>query len=201
MGHIYYTYGRLLETEVIFADHTKLLADAFGYRIFHWVDISCGFFWRARVCWPLLCLLYVAHFVFLRDVWIQTQRPVQSIASRCAITHLPKLATHLPNLTTHLPNLAAHLPNLTTHLPNLANHLPDLAINLRGYRHVCPPHPLQKDMISGCSPSGHIIAGYSPGGGHACMIHPLWEPFLLATPLVGDHPYTPREITGPQPWC
>jgi hypothetical protein len=24
------------------------------------------FLWRATVCWPLLCLQYVAHFVFLR---------------------------------------------------------------------------------------------------------------------------------------
>jgi hypothetical protein len=26
------------------------------------------FFWRARVCWPLFCLRYVAHFVLVRDV-------------------------------------------------------------------------------------------------------------------------------------
>ncbi len=38
---------------------------------------------------------YVAHFVFLRDVW--TQRA--AVASRCATN----LATHLPNLATHLP--------------------------------------------------------------------------------------------------
>ena len=36
---------------------------------------------------------YVAHFVFLRDVWIRTQR-----------------AAVATNLDTHLPN-AAHLPN------------------------------------------------------------------------------------------
>jgi hypothetical protein len=46
------------------------------------------FFWRARVCWPLLA--YVVHFVFLRDVWIRTQRA--AVASRRA-TNLP---THLP---------------------------------------------------------------------------------------------------------
>jgi hypothetical protein len=34
-------------------------------------------------------LSYVAHFVFLRDVWIRTQRAV--VASRCATN----LATHL----------------------------------------------------------------------------------------------------------
>jgi hypothetical protein len=47
---------------------------------------------------------YVAHFVFLRDVWIRTQR-----------------AAVATNLDTHLPN-AAHLPN-ATHLPT-ATHLP-----------------------------------------------------------------------------
>jgi hypothetical protein len=44
-------------------------------------------------------LVYVAHFVFLRDVWIQTKKAV--VADRRAsnlATHLPKLATHLPNL-------------------------------------------------------------------------------------------------------
>ncbi len=46
---------------------------------------------------------YVAHFVFLRDVWIRTQRV--AVASRRATN----LATHLPNLATHLPNLATHL--------------------------------------------------------------------------------------------
>ncbi len=54
---------------------------------------------------------YVAHFVFLRDVWIGTQSA--AVASRCATN----LATHLPNLATHLPYLTTHLPYLTTHLP------------------------------------------------------------------------------------
>jgi hypothetical protein len=35
---------------------------------------------------------YVAHFVFLRDVWIRTQRA--AVASRCATN----LATHLPKM-------------------------------------------------------------------------------------------------------
>ncbi len=43
-------------------------------------------FWRAGVRWPL----YVAQFVFLRDVWIRTQRT--AVASRCATN----LATHFP---------------------------------------------------------------------------------------------------------
>ncbi len=65
---------------------------------------------------------YVAHFVFLRDVWIRTQRV--AVASRRGTNlaaHLPILATHLPNLATYLPNLATHLPNLATHLPTLWN--------------------------------------------------------------------------------
>ncbi len=74
---------------------------------------------------------YVAYFVFLRDVWIWTQRT--AVARRRASnlsTHFPNLATHLPNLDTHLPNLATHLPNLDTHLPNLATHLPNLDTHL-----------------------------------------------------------------------
>jgi hypothetical protein len=56
-------------------------------------------FWQAGVRWPL----YVAQFVFLRDVWIRTQRT--AVASRCATN----LATHIPN--SHLsPYLATHLP-------------------------------------------------------------------------------------------
>ncbi len=41
---------------------------------------------------------YVAHFVFLRDVWIRTQRA--AVASRGAT-----------NLATHLPNLACSHPS------------------------------------------------------------------------------------------
>ncbi len=40
---------------------------------------------------------YVAHFVFLRDVWIQTQRA--AVASRRATN----LATHLPKLSHPTP--------------------------------------------------------------------------------------------------
>ncbi len=68
---------------------------------------------------------YVAHFVFLRDVWIRAQRA--AVASRRATnlaTHFPILATHLPDFATHLPNLAAHLPNLA----NLATNLPYLYV-------------------------------------------------------------------------
>jgi hypothetical protein len=54
---------------------------------------------------------YVAHFVFLRDVWIRIQR--SAVANKRA----PNLATHLPHLATHLPNLASYLPNFAIHLP------------------------------------------------------------------------------------
>ena len=46
---------------------------------------------------------HVHHFVFVRDVWIRTQRA--AVASRRATN----LATHLPNLTTNLPLVATHL--------------------------------------------------------------------------------------------
>ncbi len=58
---------------------------------------------------------YVAHFVFLRDVWIRAQRA--AVASTNLATHIPNLATRLPDLATHLPDLATHLPNLATRLP------------------------------------------------------------------------------------
>ncbi len=61
---------------------------------------------------------YIANFVFLKDVWIRTQRATG--ASRRATN----LATHLNHLATHLPNLATHLPDLATHLPDLATHFP-----------------------------------------------------------------------------
>ncbi len=67
---------------------------------------------------------YVAHFVFLRNVWIRT--PAESCRES---RHATNLATHLPDLATHLPNLATHLPNLATHLLHLAAHLPYLATN------------------------------------------------------------------------
>jgi hypothetical protein len=48
---------------------------------------------------------YVNHFVFLRDVWIRTQRAAK--ASRRATN----LATNLHNLATHLPNLSDPSPS------------------------------------------------------------------------------------------
>ncbi len=41
----------------------------------------CIFFRQARVCWPLLSLCVVAHYVILRDVWVRTKRA--AFASRC----------------------------------------------------------------------------------------------------------------------
>jgi hypothetical protein len=48
--------------------------------------LQCFFFylfWQATVCWPLPA--YVAHFIFLRYVWIRTQRA----AATKLVTHLP----------------------------------------------------------------------------------------------------------------
>ncbi len=53
------------------------------------------FFWRARVCRPLLCLCR-PFMIFLRDVWIRTQSA--AVASWCATD----LATHPSiDLATH----------------------------------------------------------------------------------------------------
>jgi hypothetical protein len=52
---------------------------------------------------------YVVHFVFLRYVWIRTQRAAKA-SWRAIATHLTYLATHLRYLATHLPDLATHLP-------------------------------------------------------------------------------------------
>jgi hypothetical protein len=62
-----------------------------------------NFCWRDRVCDHSFAI--VANFVFLRDVWIRTQRA--AVASGSA----SNLATHLPYLATHLPYLATHLPS------------------------------------------------------------------------------------------
>jgi hypothetical protein len=51
--------------------------------------IICCIFFGELVCVGH-SFVYVAHFVFLRDVWIRTQRA--AVASRCATN----LATHLP---------------------------------------------------------------------------------------------------------
>jgi hypothetical protein len=71
-------------------------------------------FWRARVFGHSFA--YVAHFVFLRDVWIRTHRAV--VASRRPTnldTHLPCLAIHLPDLGNHLPQLS-HTSTSLSHL-------------------------------------------------------------------------------------
>jgi hypothetical protein len=39
------------------------------------------FFWRAIVCCVGHSFSYVAHFLFLRDVWIRTR--IAAVASRC----------------------------------------------------------------------------------------------------------------------
>jgi hypothetical protein len=65
-------------------------------------DYFFVYFLQARVCWPLPCLLYVAHFVFLSDVWIRTQRA--ALASMRATN----LATHPPN-DTYLSSTVNHI--------------------------------------------------------------------------------------------
>ncbi len=53
---------------------------------------------------------YVAHFIFLSDVWIRTHgAAVTSRRNTNLANHLPKFATHLPELS-HPPHLATHLP-------------------------------------------------------------------------------------------
>ncbi len=54
----------------------------------------CPFFWRAKACWPLLCLYMAPIFVFLTNIWIRTQRA--AVASRRATNFL---ASHLHFLT------------------------------------------------------------------------------------------------------
>ncbi len=58
-------------------------------------------FWRARCVGHSFA--YVAHFVFLRDVWIRTQRA--AIACR----HVTNLATHPPNSEEFLSQLRPRL--------------------------------------------------------------------------------------------
>jgi hypothetical protein len=54
--------------------------------------------WRARVCWPLL-FAYVAHFVFLRDVWISTHT-----GAHYQLSHQLLLSSHLGEELTPLPH-------------------------------------------------------------------------------------------------
>jgi hypothetical protein len=57
------------------------------------------YFWRLQyVGHSFAC---VAHFVFLRDVWIRTRTKRAGWRASNLATHLPT-ATHLP-LSTHLP--------------------------------------------------------------------------------------------------
>jgi hypothetical protein len=62
------------------------------YRENHRIDDFLYIFWRAKVCWPLLCLCR-AYFVFLRENWIRTQR------AGVASSHpSPYIAAHLPDM-------------------------------------------------------------------------------------------------------
>ncbi len=84
--------------------------------------ISGVFFWyiflRDRVlATPLLMSLIL---VFLRDVWIRTQR---AAVVRRRATNLATLLTH--HLATHLPpSPLPPPPNLVTHLPQVSEVIP-----------------------------------------------------------------------------
>ncbi len=54
------------------------------------------YFWRARACHSFPS---VAHFVYLGNVWIRTQRA--ALASRCSTN----VATHLPNFWNSIPQV------------------------------------------------------------------------------------------------
>jgi hypothetical protein len=79
---------------------------------------------QVKVSFVLECVghffAYVAHFVFLRNVWIRTQR--DAVASRCATKPPISLLRHpflSPFTISHpSPYLAIHpSPYLATHLP------------------------------------------------------------------------------------
>ncbi len=69
--------------------------------------------------------VYVAHFVFLRDVLIRTQRA--AVASRrYQLSHSSpsNLATHLPPVSHPSPSTLPISLNLATHLPQLSHPSP-----------------------------------------------------------------------------
>jgi hypothetical protein len=83
--------------------------------------------------------IYVAHFVFLRDVWIRTQRA--AVASRRAtnlatyiypsLSHpSPSLSHPSPSLSHPSPSLSHPSPSLSHPSPSLSHHLPHLATHL-----------------------------------------------------------------------
>jgi hypothetical protein len=79
----------------------------------------CIFFWRARVCWPLLRL---CRPFCIFEKWLDSNQKA-SVASRCATN----LAAHLPNLATHLPKRNHPSPYQLSHQSSflfLATHLP-----------------------------------------------------------------------------
>ncbi len=78
-------------------------------------------FWRAGVCWLLLCLRRL--FSIYERCLDSSLESCRSKQARYQLGH-PSLYT---NLASHLPNSATHLPNSATHLPNLATHLPTLS--------------------------------------------------------------------------
>ncbi len=68
------------------------------------------FFFRGRVCWPLLCIC--RQFCIFQRCLDSNTESCRAVASRRATnlaTHLHDLATHLLRLTTYLPSHLSHL--------------------------------------------------------------------------------------------
>ncbi len=77
--------------------------------------MCCSTLWNFFVYfWALGCVghsfAYVTHFVFLRDVWIRTQRaPVASRRAANLVTYLPNLATHLHYETSYMKMICSEV--------------------------------------------------------------------------------------------
>ncbi len=83
------------------------------FRILHFHSFFVYFLWRARVCWPLLCLC---------RPFCTFERYLDSNPECCRVKHAGALPTKPPislQLSHPSPSdLATHLPNnLATHLP------------------------------------------------------------------------------------
>ncbi len=80
-------------------DRTQIHSNELNYSKFSPRPLF-GYFWRATMCWPLLRLC--RHFVFLRDVRIQTQREAVTSRYSTKLTTYPLLIHPSPSLATHL---------------------------------------------------------------------------------------------------
>ncbi len=85
-GHVYYCNTVRVKIFILFL-FFKSVCRFLNFILIFFDGLECiGLFFA-----------YVAHVIFLRSVWIRTQRA--AVANRSAIL----LATHLPNLFIHLP--------------------------------------------------------------------------------------------------